>query len=80
MPLAPQAHEVVRRRHRDSSQLVKRMSEKPIVVDDSSPMPTKKPYVAPVVVSWGTLRDMTQKVGKNGHADGAGGAKSKTKP
>ena len=30
----------------------------------------KKAYVAPVLVSWGTLRDMTKKVGNIGAADG----------
>jgi len=31
---------------------------------------TKKAYVAPVLVTWGTLRDMTQHVGNSGKADG----------
>ena len=56
------------------------MSEKPIIVDERSPTPTKKPYVAPIVMSWGTLRDMTQKLGNNGALDGAKKPKAKTKP
>jgi hypothetical protein len=40
--------------------------------------PVKKPYGAPVLVAWGTLRDMTKHVGKAGKADG-GKAKNMTK-
>jgi hypothetical protein len=51
---------------------VKQMLEKPLRVDDRSPTPPKKkPYVAPVLVRWGTLRDVTQKVGAKGALDGA---------
>jgi len=50
---------------------VKQMLEKPLRVDDRSPTPPKKkPYVAPVLVRWGTLRDVTQKVGTKGALDG----------
>jgi hypothetical protein len=58
------------------------MPEKPVSVDAPSPTPpTKKPYVAPLLVTWGTLRDMTQKVGRHGAADGGKGKNaSKTKP
>jgi|HubBroStandDraft_6_1064221.scaffolds.fasta_scaffold23611_3 hypothetical protein len=38
----------------------------------------KKPYAEPVLVAWGTLRDMTKHVGKAGKADG-GKAKNMTK-
>jgi hypothetical protein len=38
----------------------------------------KKPYAEPVLVAWGTLRDMTQHVGKAGKADG-GKSKNMTK-
>jgi hypothetical protein len=31
---------------------------------------TKKAYAAPVLVTWGTLRDMTMHVGHEGHLDG----------
>ena len=41
----------------------------------SSPKPsttkTKKPYAAPSLVEWGTLRDLTQNVGTSGNSDGA---------
>lgn len=33
----------------------------------------KKPYSAPVLVTWGTLRDITQAVGWSGNADGGKG-------
>lgn len=36
---------------------------------DVSP-PAKKPYEAPVLVEWGTLLDMTRKVGVKGQRDG----------
>jgi hypothetical protein len=32
--------------------------------------PMKKAYVAPAIVTWGTLRDMTRHVGNQGHQDG----------
>ena len=32
----------------------------------------KKPYKAPVLTQWGTLRDITQTVGQNGKQDGGG--------
>jgi hypothetical protein len=43
--------------------------------DTSTPQPdkdaeTKKPYEAPVLVRWGTLRDVTQAVGSMGASDG----------
>jgi hypothetical protein len=31
--------------------------------------PEKKPYTAPVLVRWGTLRDLTLKVGNRGKGD-----------
>ena len=47
------------------------MLEKPLREDDRSPTPPKKkPYVAPVLVAWGTLRDMTRHVGTKGAKDG----------
>jgi hypothetical protein len=50
---------------------VKQMLEKPLRGDDRSPTPPiKKPYVAPVLVRWGTLRDVTQKAGAKGALDG----------
>lgn len=33
----------------------------------------KKPYAPPVLVKWGTLRDITQSVGWNGRSDGGKG-------
>jgi len=41
--------------------------------------PRKKDYVAPALVTWGTLRDITQAVGLNGHPDGGGGG-AKSQP
>jgi hypothetical protein len=43
--------------------------------DTSKPLPdkdaeTKKPYEAPVLVRWGTLRELTQAVGARGASDG----------
>jgi len=40
--------------------------------------PMKKAYVAPAIVTWGTLRDMTRHVGHQGHQDG-GKSKNYTK-
>ena len=47
------------------------------VKTDDTPTPrpdkdaeTKKPYEAPVLVRWGTLRDLTQSVGNTGASDG----------
>jgi hypothetical protein len=40
--------------------------------------PMKKAYVAPAIVTWGTLRDMTRHVGHQGHQDG-GKSKKMTK-
>ena len=35
----------------------------------SAALPTKKPYVAPVLRPWGTLRDLTLSVGSTGASD-----------
>lgn len=35
--------------------------------------PAKQPYEAPVLVTWGTLRDITQAVGSSGNNDGGKG-------
>ncbi len=32
----------------------------------------RKPYATPVLEAWGTLREVTQKVGANGNLDGGG--------
>jgi hypothetical protein len=40
--------------------------------------PMKTPYVTPVLVTWGTLRDITKHVGNAGKADG-GKTKKMTK-
>lgn len=37
------------------------------------PSSAKKQYVAPVLVQWGTLRDMTQSAGKSKGPDGGSG-------
>lgn len=41
--------------------------------DGRETSPTKKTYIAPVLVSWGTLRDLTQAVGWSGNSDGGKG-------
>lgn len=43
--------------------------------EDSSrdPSSAKKQYVVPVLVQWGTLRDMTQTAGKSKGPDGGKG-------
>jgi hypothetical protein len=48
------------------------------VKNDDAPPPlpdehaeTKKPYEPPVLVRWGTLRELTQAVGYSGASDGA---------
>jgi hypothetical protein len=50
--------------------------------DHTTPLPrrvmAKKTYSAPVLGTWGTLRDLTKKVGKSGKADG-GNTKNQTK-
>jgi hypothetical protein len=38
----------------------------------------KKPYTAPALVEWGTLRDLTQSAGTSGSADGGKGTRKKT--
>jgi len=40
--------------------------------------PARRPYGAPVLVNWGTLHELTSKVGRTGHQDG-GSIKNKTK-
>lgn len=37
---------------------------------DTKDVQAKKPYEAPVLVRWGTLRDLTQSVGARGSSDG----------
>jgi hypothetical protein len=40
----------------------------------------KKPYEAPSLVEWGTLRDLTQSAGSSGSSDGATkGSRRKTR-
>lgn len=41
-----------------------RLSEQPI---------TKRPYSAPVLVAWGSLRDITLAIGSHGKSDGGKG-------
>ncbi len=36
----------------------------------AEPSPVKKVYAAPVLVRWGTLRDLTLSVGSRGKSDG----------
>lgn len=35
--------------------------------------PAKKPYQRPVLVRWGSLRDLTQAIGNSGASDGSKG-------
>jgi hypothetical protein len=39
----------------------------------SAPPPARKPYSAPALVTWGSLRDITQAVGSSGNSDGGKG-------
>lgn len=39
----------------------------------------KKMYVAPCLLRWGTLRDQTMSVGRNGHFDGGQGTRKFTR-
>jgi len=39
--------------------------------DTAKDAEAKKPYEAPILVRWGTLRDVTRHVGSRGAADGA---------
>jgi hypothetical protein len=38
----------------------------------------KKPYKAPELIQWGTLRDITRTVGKSGNSDGGSGNTQKS--
>ena len=38
--------------------------------DPPAPPAPKKPYRPPTLARWGTLRDITQTVGRNGNKDG----------
>jgi len=44
------------------------------------PSPAKKMYVAPSLIRWGTLRDQTMAVGRNGNTDGGIGTQKRTRP
>jgi len=47
-------------------------AQSPDTTDRSTvPTPGKRPYAAPSLVTWGTLRDITQAVGNKGNSDGA---------
>ncbi len=37
------------------------------------------PYSAPVLITWGTLRDVTQSVGSSGRNDGGRGRQRRTR-
>lgn len=41
--------------------------------DSRESAPPKKPYTAPALVTWGSLRDITQSVGWSGNSDGGKG-------
>jgi hypothetical protein len=55
------------------------MADKP-EKDASSASSLKMPYNAPVLATWGTLREITQSVGKTGAIDGGKGKSTKTRP
>jgi hypothetical protein len=40
----------------------------------------KKPYTAPELQRWGSLRDITQTVGNAGGPDGGSGHRNRTRP
>jgi hypothetical protein len=42
-------------------------------------VPAKKPYAAPALVRWGTLREMTLKVANTGGTDGGSFPKRRTR-
>lgn len=49
--------------------------------DDKLSVPSaKKPYEAPVLKEWGTLKDITLAVGSSRQADGGRGPRSRTGP
>ena len=46
---------------------------------ESRPEQKKAPYAAPVLVQWGSLRDITQSVGRTGSPDGGRGRRRQTR-
>jgi hypothetical protein len=44
-----------------------------------APGPKKKPYLSPVLTVYGTIRELTQKVGPSGGGDGGSFPKFRTK-
>jgi hypothetical protein len=42
--------------------------------------PNKKPYAAPELIRWGTLREITSKIGVKGALDGGKPKLNKTRP
>jgi hypothetical protein len=44
-----------------------------------TPENRKRPYAPPVLVQWGTLRDITQSVGNTGANDGGRGGRRRTR-
>ena len=61
----------------------KSVAAEPIVDKPPISLTRKKPYRAPTLVCWGTLRDITQAVGRSGandHAPPGYGNANKTRP
>ena len=56
------------------------MVDRPTDEKTASAEPTvKKPYQAPALLEWGTLRDITLNIGQNGNSDGAKKGSNRTK-
>jgi hypothetical protein len=48
-------------------------TEKELEIEQGEKKQQKKPYEPPVLVQWGSLREITQKNGWNGNSDGGKG-------
>lgn len=57
-----------------------RMAERPTDEPDAPDTTSRKqPYRTPVVVTWGTLKEITQAAGNHGHSDGGRPPRMKTR-
>ncbi len=55
------------------------MADRPTDEETASATSPKKPYRAPALLEWGTLRDITLNNGWNGNSDGAKKGSSRTR-
>ena len=55
------------------------MVDRPTDEKNEGASPSKKPYSAPVLLEWGTLRDITLNVGHSGNSDGAKKGSNRTR-